>query len=218
MSSTFVLPPLPYPLTALAPHMSEDTLRTHHGKHHAAYIEKTNKLVKAAGLAPLSLEDVIADARKRGDKALFNNAAQAWNHAFFWPCMAPDGSRQPGAALSEALTQSFGSPERFRKAATEEGAAHFGSGWVWLTADANGALKLESRHDADTPIGNGATPLLTIDVWEHAYYLDHKNERPKFLETFFDALIDWRFADAQFDAACGRAAPWKFPEAQKHAA
>jgi len=216
--SAFVLPPLPYPYAALAPHMSEDTLRTHHGKHHAAYIEKTNKLVKAEGLAPLSLEDTIADARKRGDKALFNNAAQAWNHAFFWQCMAPDGARQPGAPLSEALTQAFGSADRFKKAAIEEGVAHFGSGWVWLTADANGVLKLESRHDADTPIGNGATPLLTIDVWEHAYYLDHKNERPKFLESFFANLIDWRFVDAQFDAATGRSAPWKFPADHKDAA
>ncbi len=215
----FTLPPLPYPESALEPLMSRETLATHYGKHHAAYVEKTNKLMKDAKIAGASLEDVVRQARAANEKKLFNNAAQAWNHAFFWNCLSPQPAAQPGAALSDAIDDAFGSVAKFRTKALDEGENHFGSGWLWLVSDARGKLSLKSLHDADTPIAEeGAIPILTCDLWEHAYYLDHKNARRAFLEVFFDQLRDWRFADAQYDSVRGKSAPWRYPPPQSKAA
>jgi len=193
--------------------VSEDTLRFHHDKHHKAYVDKTNTLAKNAGLEGRPLEDVVREARKRGDAGLFNNAAQAWNHAFFWQCMTPDKSR-PSGALAQAIDQAFGGLDDLKKAFVNEGVAHFGSGWVWLAAEGE-ALKVLSTHDADDLlIQQGLTPLLVCDLWEHAYYLDHKNDRKGFLEAWFDALPNWEFAGWQLAAAQGRGEPWRHPAPQ----
>lgn len=215
----FIQPPLPYALDALEPHMSRDTLSTHYGKHHAAYVEKTNKLVKEAGITASALEDVIAKAKRDGLTGLYQNAAQAWNHAFFWECMSPERTPAPGEALSRAIAESFGSLEAFREKAISQGEKHFASGWLWLTTTKNGALSLIDLHDADTPIAaGGGAPILVCDLWEHAYYLDHKNARRAFLEVFFDKLCDWRFVDAQFEAALSGGTGWRYPAAHRKAA
>lgn len=215
----FTLPPLPYAETALAPHMSRETLATHHGKHHAAYVDKTNKLLKDTDIKASSLEDVVREAHRRGAEKLYQNAAQAWSHAFFWNCMSPDRAPSAGAELQVAIDAAFGSFDKFHKQALEEGGGHFGSGWLWLVADRSGALTLKSMHDADTPIVEaGVTPIFTCDLWEHAYYLDHKNARPAYLETFFERLIDWRFADSQYGAARSGAAAWRYPPPEAKAA
>lgn len=215
----FVHPPLPYAAGALAPHMSSDTLETHHGKHHKAYVEKTNRLGEEAGLAETALEAVIVEAKRRGHRALYQNAAQAWNHAFFWHCLSPDRPDRPGQALAAAIERAFGSFEGFRQTALDKGETHFASGWLWLTADRTGALALSDLHDADTPLAAaGPAPILVCDLWEHAYYLDHKNERRAFLATFFDQLCDWRFVEAQFEAAVRGAPGWRYPPPHRKAA
>lgn len=215
----FIHPPLPYGLDALAPHMSRDTLATHYGKHHAAYVEKTNKLIGETGVSAGALEDVIRAAKEGGHTALYQNAAQAWNHAFFWECMGPDRTVAPGDALAKAIDQSFGSFDAFRQKALEQGEKHFASGWLWLVADKSGAVALKDMHDADTPVAaDGGAPILVCDLWEHAYYLDHKNARRAFLETFFDKLCTWRFADAQFKSATSGGASWRYPAPQQKAA
>lgn len=199
----FELPPLPYGYDALEPAMSANTLHFHHDKHHKAYVDKANKLAGDAGLGGRSLEDVVREAHKRGDKALFNNAAQAWNHAFFWNCMTPDKG-QPGGALKDAIDKAFGSVDAFKTAFATEGAGHFGSGWVWLVTGSDG-LKVISTHDADdTLVRDGLFPLLVCDVWEHAYYLDYQNDRPGFLKRWLDEIANWRFAEAQLAASEGK--------------
>lgn len=194
----YVLPPLPYAADALAPVIGEETMRTHHGKHHARYVRVTNEITGGGDERPL--EDVIADALARGDKKLFNNAAQAWNHAFFWSSMSPVATI-PHGPLHEAIEASFGGLQALEKRFVEVGASQFGSGWVWLLA-VNGALEVCSSHDAGQPwLGSGAgVPLLVCDVWEHAYYLDYKNERDRFLATWFERLAHWDFAMTQFAA------------------
>jgi Fe-Mn family superoxide dismutase len=209
----FALPELPYPYDALEPVMSERTLHFHHDKHHATYVKTLNDLLQAAGKSPDSLESVIAEAAKSGDRKLFNNAAQAWNHSFFWAAMAKS-REQPAGELAAAINEAFGDLAGLKEAFVREGAEHFGSGWVWLTADHGGSLKLRSTHDADDTLTHGdVTPLLVCDLWEHAYYLDHQNDRKGFLQAWFDALPHWQFAAFQYAAAQGRGEAWRHPPA-----
>jgi len=209
----FKLPALPFATSALEPLMSAATLETHHGKHHAAYIKKTNDALKERANAPTTLEDVVKLAAREKDAKLFNNAAQAWNHAFFWNCLSPEKQAEPQHALRNALDTAFGSLSAFRDEAKARGEGHFASGWLWLVSDKNGAVSLLDLHDADTPIArDDATPLLVCDLWEHAYYLDYKNERGKFLDAFLTTLANWRFAESQYDAVRGaHAQAWRFP-------
>ncbi len=191
------LPPLPYDLDALVPVIGAETMRVHYGKHHARYVQVTNDLV---GDASQPLEDVIVEARRRGDTKLYNNAAQAWNHAFFWESMTFEWTAPEGDLL-QAIEAGFGSRANLKEQFVAKGAAQFGSGWVWLVAAA-GKLEVLTSHDAGQPWLDGAgVPLLVCDVWEHAYYLDYKNERDRFLGTWFDRLANWSFAAAQLRGA-----------------
>jgi Fe-Mn family superoxide dismutase len=211
----YVLPDLPYPHDALSPFVSADTLRTHHGKHHKAYVEKTNELAAKAGLAGRPLEDVVREAHKRSDKSLFNNAAQAWNHAFFWQCMRPPGAAAPSGDLIRAIDESFDGVEALKDAFVEEGFSHFASGWVWIVTGSNG-LQVISTHDADdTLVREGLFPLLVCDLWEHAYYLDYKNDRKAFLERWFDNIANWEFAAAQLAASDGQGDAFRYPPPEK---
>jgi superoxide dismutase, Fe-Mn family len=209
----FKLPPLPFAEDALAPAMSADTLRTHHGKHHAAYIKKMNAALEGRSDAPDTLEDVVRLAAREKDVKLFNNAAQAWNHGFFWQSLTPQVQDGPQGELLAALNAKFTSLDKFREDAKTKGENHFASGWLWLVADQSGAVQLQDLHDAQTPIVDAkVTPLLVCDLWEHAYYLDYKNERGKFLESFLGKLANWRFAEAQYTAArAGGEGAWRFP-------
>jgi Fe-Mn family superoxide dismutase len=211
----YVLPPLPYGAAALQPVIGVETMQTHHGKHHARYVRTVNDLLgKSAGTPPL--EDVIAAAREHGERKLFNNAAQAWNHAFFWEAMTPDET-EPAPALAKAIDTAFGNVLTLKDRFIAEGAAHFGSGWVWLMA-AKGKLEIVSSHDADQPwLTSGGVPLLVCDVWEHAYYLDYKNERDRFLREWFERLANWSFASAQYAAATEGREPYRYPLAANEA-
>jgi superoxide dismutase, Fe-Mn family len=198
------LPPLPYALDALEPAIGAETLRIHHGKHHAKYVQLVNELATAD---KRPLEALIADAAGRADRKLFNNAAQAWNHAFFWESMAPASTPPPGN-LADAIARSFGDLARLRSEFVAKGLAQFGSGWVWLVAAA-GDLQVVTTHDAGLPWLDGScVPLLVCDVWEHAYYLDYRNERDRFLGTWFDQLANWNFAAGQL---AGGPARYRFP-------
>lgn len=205
-----VLPNLPYDYEALAPTLSSDTLHTHYDKHHAAYVDKANALAKKAELINLSLEDLICEARLRRDQALFNNAAQAWNHGFFWESMSPQSSA-PSGALKAAIEQAFTSLDGLKKAFVDQGVGHFASGWVWLTTGAGG-LEVISTHDADDTFTKEAEfPLLACDLWEHAYYLDYKNDRPAYLNRWFDELANWSFAERQFAAKTDQKNSFHYP-------
>ncbi|HZC18063.1 MAG TPA: superoxide dismutase [Caulobacteraceae bacterium] len=207
----FTLPDLPYGYDALEPVISGRTMHFHHDKHHATYVKTLNELLEKAGQTPDSLERVIIDAAKAGEKKLFNNAAQAWNHAFFWSSMAPDRER-PAGKLGKAIDATFGGLDELKKTFVSEGVAQFGSGWVWLVADKDGRLKVESTHDANDPVlQTDLTPLIVCDLWEHAYYLDHQNDRKGFLEAWFEALPHWEFAGYQFAAATGQGERWRHP-------
>ncbi len=195
---TFVLPPLPYPAEALEPHMSAKTFSYHHGKHHAAYVNKANELVKGTPFESLSLEDAIRQSHGK-DQKIFNNTAQIWNHTFFWNSMTP-AYKAPQGALADAITRDFGGLEKLRTAFVDKGVNQFGSGWVWLIAK-NKELAVTSTKDAECPLVTGGVALLTCDVWEHAYYLDKQNDRKGFLETFFDKLANWQFAEANLKTA-----------------
>ncbi len=194
---SITLPNLPYAQDALAPMISARTLEFHHGKHHNAYVENTNKMIAGTELAGADLETII-DATV-GDKAkagLFNNAAQAWNHSFYWKCMKPGGGGVPTGAILKRIDTEFGSYEKFVEAFKAAGATQFGSGWAWLVLR-NGKLEIMKTANADTPVAyHGLTPLLTVDVWEHAYYLDYQNRRPVYLGAFVDKLINWDFVNA----------------------
>ena len=187
----FELPPLPYPKDALAPHMSEQTLDFHHGKHHATYVNNLNGLIEGTDNANKPLEEIIlgADAGP-----LFNNAAQVWNHSFFWNCLSPDGGGDPNGDVQAALEASFGSVDAFKQTFTDKAKTLFGSGWTWLAKNADGGLEIVQTKDADLPLKHGQTALLTLDVWEHAYYLDYQNARPAYIETWLTHLINWEFA------------------------
>jgi Fe-Mn family superoxide dismutase len=208
----YILPPLPYPADALAPTVSADTLNTHHGKHHAKYVENLNALAKDKGLSG-PLEDIVRLAKDQGEKKLFNNAAQAWNHAFFWECMAPNQTK-PSAELAQAIDKAFGGLDGLRAKFVPEGVDHFASGWAWLIAKSDGSLAVISTHDADTALLADGAPLLTCDVWEHAYYIDYKNDRKSFVEAFFDKLVNWDFVSAQYAAATAGGQGYRYPPEQ----
>lgn len=211
MNAVFSLTPLPYAPDALVPVLSAETLNTHHGKHHKKYVDTMNELLASHEHGPFaSLEEVVRHAHVQNERKLFNNAGQAWNHGFFWHCMTPDRSA-PSGALAEAIDRDLGGLDALRGRFVEEGATHFASGWAWLVAR-GGKLEVLSTHDADTALTiDGATPVLVCDVWEHAYYLDHKQDRKGFLEAWFDRLADWRFAGAQYEAAVSGGEGWRYP-------
>ncbi|MCU0503221.1 MAG: superoxide dismutase [Anaerolineae bacterium] len=193
---TYELPPLPYADTALEPIYSAKTISFHHGKHHKAYVDNLNKLVANTRIDGLSLESVIDIAAKNAEMTgVFNNAAQIWNHTFFWNSMKPDGGGKPSGALAKMIDEAFGSYEKFAEQFKAAAVGRFGSGWAWLVVD-GGALKIVSTPNAETPITKGQTPLITVDVWEHAYYLDYQNRRPDFVQAFLDKLVNWDFAAA----------------------
>ncbi len=192
----FTLPDLPYAEDALEPHISAETLEYHHGKHHNAYVTNLNGLVEGTDLADKSLEEIVAVA----EGGTFNNAAQVWNHTFYWSCMCPGGGGAPSGALAAAIDRDFGSFEAFKEQFTKAGATLFGSGWTWLVLD-GGTLRITQTSNADLPLKHGQTPLLTMDVWEHAYYVDYRNARPAYIGTFLGSLVDWDFVSANFAKA-----------------
>jgi superoxide dismutase, Fe-Mn family len=197
----FELPPLPYAEDALEPAYSARTISFHYGKHHKTYVDTLNKLVDGTDLAGKSLEEVIGAVAGKADKQpVFNNAAQVWNHTFFWNSMTPGGGGAPGGELGDKVKATWGSYEDFVEAFKAAAVGRFGSGWAWLIAD-HGELKIVSTPNAEMPYGDGITPLLTVDVWEHAYYLDYQNLRPVYTQTFFEKLANWEFAAANYAAA-----------------
>ena len=191
----FELPALPYPKNRLLPHISEETLEYHHGKHHQTYVTNLNNLVPGTEFEGLSLEEIII----KSSGAIFNNAAQVWNHTFYWNSLAPSAGGAPTGALADAINASFGSFEKFKEEFTKCAVTTFGSGWAWLVKNADGSLALVSTSNAACPLTSGQKPLLTCDVWEHAYYIDYRNARPAYLEAFW-ALVNWEFAAANFAA------------------
>lgn len=190
---TFELPDLPFPKNALSPYLSEETFDYHHGKHHAAYVANLNKLIEGTEYAGRPLEEIIKSAKG----GLFNNAAQIWNHTFFWNCLSPEGGGKPSGEILKAIEKSFGTFEQFKEKFSTSAATLFGSGWNWLVKDASGKLEIVQMSNAGTPMTEGKTAILTIDVWEHAYYIDYRNARPKFIEGFWD-VINWKFAEGAF--------------------
>ncbi|SFR84047.1 superoxide dismutase [Sphingomonas jatrophae] len=194
----FQLPPLPFEPNALDPYMSAETFEYHHGKHHKAYVDKTNGWIDEKGLAGMSLVEVIKKSKADGDKGLFNNSAQIWNHTFFWNCLAPAG-QSPTGELAERINATFGDHKTMLDKLAAEAVGHFASGWAWLVLDGD-QLKITSYHDADTPVVyDGVKPLLTLDVWEHAYYIDYRNARPKFAESVLGNVINWEFVAQNLD-------------------
>ena len=192
---TFELPALPYAKDALAPHISVETIEYHYGKHHQTYVTNLNNLVPGTEFEGLSLEEIVL----KSSGGIFNNAAQVWNHTFYWSSLSPNGGGAPTGALAEAIDKTFGSFDKFKEEFTKTAVTTFGSGWAWLVKNADGSLALVSTSNAATPLTAGQTPLLTCDVWEHAYYIDFRNLRPKYLEAFW-ALVNWEFASANFAA------------------
>ena len=184
----FTLPDLPYPKDALAPYLSQETLEYHHDKHHNAYVTNLNGLIEGTDLAAKSLEEIILAS----DGGVFNNAAQVWNHTFFWQGMKPGGGGEPSGDLAAAIERDFGSLDAFKTEFTQAAVTQFGSGWAWLVDD-GGKLKVMKTSNADLPMKHGQTALLTVDVWEHAYYIDYRNLRPKWVETFLSDLVNWDF-------------------------
>jgi superoxide dismutase, Fe-Mn family len=196
----FTLSPLPYDEGALAPVISGKTMNFHYGKHHRAYVDKLNELVLNTRFATMPLDEIVGESAKEpASSAVFNNAAQVWNHTFFWACLTPHGA-QPSGKLKHDIDRDFGSLDDFKQQFGEVGVAQFGSGWVWLIAD-GGKLAIERTADADTPMAHGKRCLLTIDVWEHAYYLDYRNCRPDFLKAVADRLLNWDFALQNYQRA-----------------
>lgn len=194
---TFTLPPLPYAKDALAPHISAQTFDFHHGKHHNAYVVKLNELIAGTEFEKASLEEIIlASAKDEAKKPLFNNAAQHWNHSFFWHCLKPNGGGKPTGELAKKIDSDLGGYDKFAADFKAAAIAQFGSGWAWLVADKSGKLKITKTANAELPMTAGDTALLTVDVWEHAYYLDFQNRRPDFVQTCLDKLINWEFAAA----------------------
>jgi len=189
----FELPALPYATNRLVPYISEETLEFHHGKHHQTYVTNLNNLVPGTEFADLTLEEIIV----KSSGPIFNNAAQVWNHTFYWNSLKPNGGGEPTGALADAITATFGSFAAFKEEFSKCAITTFGSGWAWLVKNADGGLALVSTSNAGCPLTTGQTPLLTCDVWEHAYYIDYRNARPAYLEAFW-ALVNWDFAAANF--------------------
>jgi len=190
------LPALPYAKNALEPYISAETLEYHHGKHHNAYVTNLNNLVPGTEYENLSLEEIIKKAPAGG---VFNNAAQVWNHTFYWNCLAPNAGGAPSGALADAITKAFGSFDTFKEKFSTSAATNFGSGWTWLVKNGDGSLEIVNTSNAGSPLTAGKTPLLTCDVWEHAYYIDYRNARPKYIESFWN-LVNWDFVATNFGA------------------
>lgn len=191
----FELPALPYAKDALEPHISAETLEYHYGKHHQTYVTKLNALIEGTENENKSLEEII----KSSTGGLFNNAAQTWNHTFYWNCLAPNAGGKPTGALADAIAAEFGSFEDFQTKFNESAAGNFGSGWTWLVKNSDGKLAIVNTSNAGTPLTDGVTPLLTVDVWEHAYYIDYRNSRPNYLKGYWE-LVNWEFVSANFAA------------------
>jgi Fe-Mn family superoxide dismutase len=189
------LPPLPYAKNALEPHISAETLEYHYGKHHQAYVTNLNNLIKGTELESLGLEDII----RKSSGGVFNNAAQVWNHTFYWNCLTPNGGGEPGGALADAINKAFGSFAAFKEKFSTSAVTNFGSGWTWLVRNADGSVEIMNTSNAATPLTAGKTALLTCDVWEHAYYIDYRNARPKYVEAFWN-LVDWGFVARNYGA------------------
>ncbi len=187
------LPELPYAMDALEPHISTDTMELHYGKHHRGYVDKLNKLIEGTQFEDLPLEQIIVSARESAEIDILNNAAQVWNHTFFWKSLSPTGQSEPVGRIRDLIEDEFGDIDEFKKQFRAAATSQFGSGWTWLVLD-SGKLRIMSTSNADSPVGTHMTPLLTLDVWEHAYYLDYQNERARYVDAFLDKLIDWRFA------------------------
>nr|WP_315597864.1 superoxide dismutase [Fe] [uncultured Cupriavidus sp.] len=187
------LPPLPYAHDALAPHISKETLEFHHDKHHQTYVTNLNNLIKGTEFENASLEEIT----KKSSGGIFNNAAQVWNHTFYWESMKPNGGGQPTGALADAINAKWGSFDKFKEEFTKTAVGTFGSGWAWLVKKTDGSLDLVSTSNAATPLTTDAKPLLTCDVWEHAYYIDYRNARPKYVEAFWN-VVNWDFASKNF--------------------
>lgn len=190
------LPELPYAKDALAPHMSEETLDFHHGKHHNAYVTNLNNLIAGTDNENKSLEEIV----KTSEGGVYNNAAQIWNHTFFWNCMKPEGGAAPEGALADAINAKWGSYDEFKAAFKASAVGNFGSGWTWLVKKADGSVDIVNMGAAGTPLTTGDTALLCVDVWEHAYYIDHRNARPNFVDTFLNNLVNWDFAAQNYAA------------------
>lgn len=187
---SFELPTLPYAQNALEPHISAETLEYHYGKHHNTYVVNLNNLIKDTEFAAKTLEEII----KTSSGGIFNNAAQVWNHTFYWHCLSPNGGGEPTGKVADAIKQSFGSFAEFKAQFTDAAVKNFGAGWTWLVKKADGTLAIVSTSNAATPLTTSDKPLLTVDVWEHAYYIDYRNARPKYLENFW-ALVNWSFVE-----------------------
>ena len=202
----FQLPDLPYRRDALQPAMSAETLDYHHGKHHKAYVDKVNTLLAGRKDGEASLIEVVRAASERGDQGLFNSAAQHWNHSFFWQCLSPAEGQQPSGKLKALIEEGFGGTDALLKGLKEEAVGHFSNGWAWLVLN-RGKLEITSLHDADTPlVYDGMTPLLTLDLWEHAYYIDYRNERPRYAEEVLGRIVNWEFVGRNLDGeSAGRA-------------
>lgn len=188
----FELPKLPYEMDALAPHISKETLEFHYGKHHAAYVSKLNAAIEGKPEASKSLEDLVRES----SGGVFNNAAQIWNHSFYWNCLSPNGGNAPTGALADAINKDFGSFDKFKEEFTNKSVTLFGSGWAWVVKKSDGSLAITQTKDAGNPLTEGETPILTCDVWEHAYYIDYRNARPKYVDAFWN-LVNWEFVESQ---------------------
>ncbi|WP_417762641.1 superoxide dismutase [Fe] [Shewanella sp.] len=189
----FELPALPYANDALEPHISKETIEYHYGKHHNTYVVNLNKLVEGSDLAGKSLEEII----KSSTGGVFNNAAQVWNHTFYWNCLSPNGGGAATGAIADAINTAFGSFEAFKEEFTKSAIGNFGSGWTWLVKKADGSVAIHNTSNAGCPLTEGVTPLLTVDVWEHAYYIDYRNARPNYLSHFWE-LVNWDFVNKSF--------------------
>lgn len=190
----FELPALPYEKNALEPHISAETLEYHYGKHHQTYVDKLNGQVEGSEYAGKSLEEII----KSASGGLFNNAAQVWNHTFYWNCLSPNGGGEPTGAVADAINKKFGSFDKFKEEFTNQAIGNFASGWTWLVKTADGGVDIVNTDDAETPLtDDSVTPILTVDVWEHAYYIDYRNARPKYMEAFWK-LVNWEFVSKNF--------------------
>jgi len=190
---THELPALPYDINALEPTISQETLEYHHGKHHQTYVTNLNNLIAGTEFDNATLEEII----QKSSGGIFNNAAQVWNHTFYWNCLSPNGGGKPSGALADAINSTFGSFDEFKNKLSTSGATNFGSGWTWLVKNSDGSIEIVNTSNAANPMTDGKTPLLTVDVWEHAYYIDYRNARPKYLEEIWN-LINWDFVAANF--------------------